>query len=47
VGAGTRVVADPDTKVLDLGRALLVDLCQRVSLSVSTARSIQRLYVRC
>lgn len=35
VGAGARVVADPDTEVLDLGRALLVDLgterkkCQR------------------
>lgn len=26
VGAGARVVADPDTKVLDLLRALLADL---------------------
>ena len=26
VGAGTRVVADPDTEVLDLQRVLLVDL---------------------
>lgn len=26
VGTGTRVVSDPDTEVLDLGGALLVDL---------------------
>ena len=29
VGAGARVVTDPDTEVLDLGGALLVDLRAR------------------
>jgi hypothetical protein len=31
VGAGTRIVTDPDTEVLDLERALLVDLQFRVN----------------
>lgn len=31
MGAGTRIVTDPDTEVLDLERALLVDLQIRVN----------------
>jgi hypothetical protein len=34
VGAGARVVADPDTKVLDLGGALLVNLSRAQQLVV-------------
>lgn len=33
VGTGTRVVSDPDTEVLDLGGALLVDLLDRDDLT--------------
>jgi hypothetical protein len=41
VGAGARVVTDPDTEVLDLGRTLLGDLCDAlVSSYVSRATSI-------
>lgn len=36
VGTGARIVTDPDTEVLDLGGALLVDLGGRVSSNART-----------
>lgn len=46
VGTGARVVADPDTKVLDLLGALLVDL-RRVSLLYSPTSQRQVMYISC
>jgi len=43
VGAGARVVADPDTEVLDLGGPLLVDLVKRHDLS-STLLDLPELF---
>lgn len=39
VGTGARVVTDPDTKVLDLGGALLVDL-QKLSDNLAQSLSL-------
>jgi hypothetical protein len=35
VGSGSRVISDPDTKVLNLGRSLLVDLVDRHDFTIS------------
>jgi hypothetical protein len=44
VGTGARVVTDPDTKVLDLGGPLLMDLSQHPSVSSSAQMTILRFY---